>query len=75
MYVTYSIFGASCGNEVRKHNRNKTCCEMAGLQFLCESQSIVLLRNKGENTYSGGKYMHIIHVAYKQLIYQYLLYL
>lgn len=39
-------------------------CEMAGLQFLCESQSIVLLRNKGENTYSGGKYMHIIHVAY-----------
>lgn len=47
---------------------------MAGLQFLCESQSIVLLRNKGENTYSGGKYMHIIHVAYKQLIYQYLLY-
>lgn len=37
---------------------------MAGLQFLCESQSIVLLRNKGENTYSGGKYMHIIHVAY-----------
>lgn len=49
-------------------------CEIAGLQFLCESQSIVLLRNKGENTYSGGKYMHIIHVAYKQLIYQYLLY-
>lgn len=27
--------------------------EMAGLQFLCESQSIVLSRNKGENTYSG----------------------
>lgn len=24
--------------------------------------------------YSGGKNMHIIHVAYKQLIYQYLLY-
>lgn len=42
----------------------KQGCEMAGLQFLFESQSIVLLRNKGENTYSGGKYMHIIHVAY-----------
>lgn len=75
MYVTYSIFGASCGMKLESITETKHGCEMAGLQFLCESQSIVLLRNKGENTYSGGKYMHIIHVAYKQLIYQYLLYL
>lgn len=60
MYVTYSIFGASRGNEVIESiTETKHGCEMAGLQFLCESQSIVLLRNKGENTYSGGKYMHI----------------
>lgn len=63
------------GMKLESITETKHGCEMAGLQFLCESQSIVLLRNKGENTYSGGKYKHIIHVAYKQLIYQYLLYL
>lgn len=53
MYVTYSIFGASRGNEVIESiTETKHGCEMAGLQFLCESQSIVLLRNKGENTYT-----------------------
>lgn len=51
------------GMKLESITETKHGCEMAGLQFLCESQSIVLLGNKWENTYSGGKYMHIINTC------------